>query len=74
MLIGADNFLAFNKWKDYQSLISLINELFIVPRDHSQSKMDETIQKIQQLNEKLIIRFLDHHQYEKLSSTKLRND
>lgn len=71
LVIGDDNFLAFQKWKSWQEILAVLKRLIVIPR---QGKMEE----LQALKEKLEplgateICLLDSHPFASLSSTLLR--
>lgn len=69
LLIGDDSFLSFHKWKDVSELIKHISTLYVAPRGADPIELEEQLKKFPQLN----IVLLDHHDYEEISSTKLRN-
>jgi nicotinate-nucleotide adenylyltransferase len=72
LLIGDDNFLSFKKWKDYQSLLSELDSLYVVPRQHSQDSINNM--KSELLSEvECEINILKEHDYQDISSTKIRN-
>ncbi len=70
MLLGSDSALSFNKWKNPQSILSLLNEVWIVPRGDFEMNRDSAI--IGKLFEPLKLRYLP--QVRNISSTELRNE
>ena len=70
MLLGSDSALSFNKWKNPKSIISLLDEVWIVPRGNFDFERDSKI--IEQLFEPLKLRFLK--KLSTISSTELRNE
>ncbi len=45
LLIGEDNLVGFNKWKDYKKIIE-IAEVYVYPRDTDQKIPDEILSNI----------------------------
>lgn len=72
LLIGADNLMSFSRWKDYQKLLGLCETLYVAPRKigESQSDFDQALEHCRSLGTKVVV--LNHHDYEHLSSTELR--
>jgi nicotinic acid mononucleotide adenylyltransferase len=55
MLLGSDSALSFNKWKNPKSIISLLDEVWVVPRGNFDFERDSKI--IEQLFEPLKLPF-----------------
>lgn len=69
LLMGDDSFLNLHKWKDIDELVKHICKLYVAPRGSDPLGIEEQVKRFPQLN----IIFLDHHDYEEISSTELRN-
>lgn len=69
LLMGDDSFLSLHKWKDIDELAMHITTLYIAPRGAEGSALEEQVKRFPQLK----IVFLDHHDFEDVSSTNLRN-
>jgi len=72
LLIGEDSFLNIQKWKESDRLLNLLSGLFVSPRGEDSEKVGKLRQELKQKYPNLIVQFLDHHEYEDLSSTILR--
>ncbi len=68
LLLGDDSFLNLHKWKDATELVKHIATLYVAPRGANSSELEKQVHKFPNLN----IVFLDHHDYEDVSSTGLR--
>jgi nicotinate-nucleotide adenylyltransferase len=72
LLIGEDNFLCLDQWHEVDRLLKALHKLYVVPRkvrDTQSSKINEFIKEV---NPDLLIERLDHHPFEDLSSTIIR--
>lgn len=72
LLIGADNLLSFSKWKDYQHLLAQVHCLYVAPRtiEQSEEQFAAALEHCRLFARE--VRVLDRHDFEDLSSTKLR--
>ena len=70
LLMGADNFLALDRWKDYPRLIQSLNRLYVVPR--GEGEYQKMTQHLMEINPLLEITILPRHRYEDLASSGLR--
>ncbi|MBK22694.1 MAG: hypothetical protein CME70_01705 [Halobacteriovorax sp.] len=70
LLIGDDSFLSLHKWKDSAELVKHISTLYVAPRGARGDLLEEQIKKFPGLN----IVFLEHHDFEGVSSTGLRKE
>lgn len=72
LLIGEDSFLNIQKWKESDRLLKLLSGLFVSPRGEDSENVGKLRQDLKKIYPNLVVQFLDHHDYEDLSSTKLR--
>lgn len=72
LLIGADNLLSFSKWKNYQQLLAQVHCLYVAPRtiEQSEEEFAAALEHCRLFARE--VRVLDRHDFEDLSSTKLR--
>ena len=72
LLIGADNLLSFSKWKNYQQLLAQVHCLYVAPRtiEQSEEQFAAALEHCRLFARE--VRVLDRHDFEDLSSTKLR--
>ena len=71
LLLGFDSAQAIDSWKDSQLLLKTLDKLYVVSRLETDELRDKLQKKLLK-NIELI--FLGRHQYEHISSTKLRSD
>ncbi|MCK5882676.1 MAG: NUDIX domain-containing protein [Bacteriovoracaceae bacterium] len=72
LLIGDDNFLKIDQWKDFEKLLSSIQTLYVVPREHPLDRIKEMQSWLSTICLELQIEILEEHRYQHLSSTELR--
>lgn len=72
LLMGDDTFNGLTLWHEPEVIVQNLERVYVVPREFSDSEFLEAKKKVQALKSDLIIERLDHHQYEEVSSTKLR--
>ena len=72
LLMGDDLFLGLHKWFEVDKLLSSLHGLYVCPRGESKEELNKQKENFQK-NFNLEIVFLDHHEFEDLSSTQLRN-
>lgn len=70
LLMGEDTFLDLHKWKDYKTLISGLEGIYICPRAEDESAIEE--QKRSLRGPKFV--HLPHHAFERVSSTQIRGE
>jgi nicotinate-nucleotide adenylyltransferase len=71
LLMGDDVFLGLHRWHDYEIILKNLHGLYVCPR--LGNKVELEIQRDSLLNEaSLEVIFLNHHDYEDISSTELR--
>jgi nicotinate-nucleotide adenylyltransferase len=71
-LMGDDTFFNFLKWDRVEEVVSRLERIYVVPRDHQVNELKEIEQKLLVVNNKLEVIYLESHPYQDLSSTKLR--
>ena len=69
LLMGADNFLLLNRWKDYPRLIESLVRLYVVPR--GEGEYENMTHHLMEINPLLEITVLPRHPYEGLASSGL---
>lgn len=72
LLMGDDSFMNFLTWKSPEVILSAIKKIYVVPRKFSKEDYLLQKKKINDINSKVEIIFLDDHEYKDVSSTKLR--
>lgn len=72
LLMGFDTFNALEKWIDAKELINNLSSLYIASRLENEDHRQKQIDVIININPRIVINFLGKHDYEELSSTKLR--
>jgi len=72
LLIGDDNFTSIHKWKDYQKLLQALHTLYVVPRLGNQTELKTKKTDFSKTYSNLTIEVLANHQFQDLSSSKLR--
>lgn len=72
LALGYDSAFKIDKWYNADTLLKLIDGIYILSRKESDSDRQKLKDKIYKTNPDLLIEFLGHHPYEDLSSTQLR--
>jgi len=72
LLIGADNFEKFEKWKDYQLLLRELTKIYIVPRAIGLDNLRPVEKRLKEINPALEVAFLSSHDFEGVSSSEIR--
>jgi nicotinate-nucleotide adenylyltransferase len=73
LLMGEDSFLSLLDWKDADLLLGNLNKVYVVPRKKDLLEVRQMVERVSELFPGLTIIQLEHHDYEEVSSTKLRN-
>lgn len=73
LLMGFDSFASIDKWIDASILINNLYSLYVASRQDNPQVMNAQIETLKDINPSLHITFLGKHEYEDLSSTKLRS-
>ncbi len=74
LLIGFDSFRNLMTWSRAATLIELISCIYVVPRLEKDSEREKVSENLLKLNSKLEIVFLEHHPFERVSSSELRKN
>lgn len=72
LLVGADSFLNFTSWIEFQKLLNLLHSLYVVPRLIADDEMEEQKLKLKKIAPQLEIKILAHHNFENISSSEIR--
>jgi nicotinate-nucleotide adenylyltransferase len=72
LLVGDDNFLAFPKWQNFEELLQSIDTLYTTPRQADKLELEHMRDNLLEKNPKLKIQFLEHHDFEDVSSSQIR--
>src|SRR5690606_33083839 len=72
LLIGFDSFKTITEWTNSEFLLNSLYTLYIVSRLETKEEEEIFSKKIKKINPQLQLKFLGHHPYEHISSTKLR--
>jgi nicotinate-nucleotide adenylyltransferase len=73
LLMGADSFLNIKNWIEGKKLLNLLSTIYVVPRLVEDTKLKDEEKILHSINPNLEIIFLNHHPYEHISSTQIRN-
>ena len=74
LLLGDDNFISFDRWKDYQALAAGLAVIYVAPRKGDREKLDRMKEHLLEINPRLEVVFLPHHAYEDCNSTSQRSE
>lgn len=74
LLVGDDSFLSLKRWKDSKKLISSIQKIYVVPRIGIEQDLKLMKKELMQINSKLKIKILPPHEFQNVSSSKIRGD
>ena len=76
LLVGKDTFLALPDWKNSSELVKNLQKIYVTPRElHSgniKRSLEEVVEVLLKVNPALKIEVLNNHEYEGISSSKLR--
>lgn len=72
LLMGHDSFLTIHNWIRSHELLNNLTNIYIVSRLDVEQEKEDQKQVLYQIAKNLNIIFLGHHEFEELSSTKLR--
>ncbi len=72
LLIGFDSFMSIDRWIDGKGLLRTLDGLYVASRLEGSIEKKEQTQRVKKIAPELKIKFLGHHPFEDLSSTKLR--
>ena len=67
LLLGADNFLSLDRWKECFRLVTFLDTIYVVPR--GEHEYEEMTERLRGANPDLDIVILPRHPYEDLSSS-----
>ena len=67
LLVGADNFLLLDRWKDISTLIASLDTIYVVPR--GDQDYGEMMERLRGMKSDLEIVILPRHPYEELASS-----
>lgn len=73
LTVGADSFLALPRWREPERLLASLEILYVVPREVEQDEILKICREIEVIAPDLKIEVLPHHQFETVSSSKIRN-
>lgn len=72
LLMGDDTFFGLHLWKDVESLLVVLDSVYVVPRQGKSKHREVQKELLKNFNPNLKFYFLDKHPYEKISSTQIR--
>ena len=72
LIMGLDSFHHFFSWIEPELVLQNVDRILVVQRDCAEDQIDSISQKMKQTNPNLEILFLGNHDFQHLSSTKLR--
>ncbi|EPZ49489.1 cytidylyltransferase [Bacteriovorax sp. BAL6_X] len=73
-LMGDDTFGSFLKWFEVEKVCQFLTKIYVVPRDEKMDEYREVEKKIKNYNSKIEVIYLRPHDYQNLSSTKIRSN
>jgi len=73
LLLGDDSYKNILKWKDSKEVLSSVQRLYVVPRDHSESDLGDPILELKKVNSNIVVEKLSGHNYQKISSSEIRS-
>lgn len=74
LLVGFDTFAHIHTWIDANDLLNNLDSLYIASRLDNEKVKDFQTLNLKKINPQLNLYFLGHHEYENLSSTKIREN
>lgn len=74
LLMGDDAFMEFHRWLNFNVLIAALNEIFVVPRNHSLGEIEVRRLSFEQDYPHLKVVVLPEHEHQGLSSTIIRGN
>ena len=74
LVIGDDNFMSFDKWKNIDVLFSELENIYVIPRKYSLLDLKRKKSELEILYNKSIFQIMLPHQYQEISSTKIRSE
>ncbi len=74
LLMGDDTFLDLHRWTRGDEVLKLLKGIYIAPRLVSDKDKTQQKEVLLKMNPNLEIHFLNHHDFEDLSSSKIRNN
>ncbi|MAX66158.1 MAG: hypothetical protein QF441_10885 [Bacteriovoracaceae bacterium] len=73
LLMGFDTFISIDRWIKADKILNALDALYIASRLDDEKIKAKQIENLHTINPKLKILFIGRHDYEELSSTKIRN-
>jgi len=73
LLMGDDAFMEFKRWQNFNVLMASLNELFVVPRNHTLKEIEIQRRYFERDFPHIKIVVLPEHEYQDVSSTKMRD-
>lgn len=74
LLMGEDSLMNLHLWSESHKLLNHLKALYVVPRAISDEDFQARVKVIQDMAPNLSLIRLDHHEFEHISSTKIRED
>lgn len=71
LLMGFDTFMGLDKWINAQSLLDNLTHIYVASREDDEQLKSKQLQLLNSISQINIV-FLGHHDYEDLSSSKIR--
>jgi nicotinate-nucleotide adenylyltransferase len=72
LLMGFDTFISIDRWIKADKILNILDTLYIASRLDDEEVKNTQIKTLQKINPQLIIDFIGHHEFEDLSSSKIR--
>ncbi|MBF0362517.1 MAG: NUDIX domain-containing protein [Oligoflexia bacterium] len=73
LLIGDDSFIDLKKWINPKAFLTKIKKIYVVPRLDDSKAIKKSMCWIKSINKNIVVQFMDHHQYQHISSTMIRD-
>ncbi len=74
LLMGFDSFISIDRWIKAETILSTVNTLYIASRLDDEKVKKKQIKVLKKVNSDLNVEFIGNHEYEDLSSTKIREN
>lgn len=73
LIIGDDNFMSFDKWKNTKYLIGELERIYVIPRLHALTDIERKKREFESLFSTDVFQVMEPHEYQHVSSTAIRS-
>lgn len=74
LLMGFDTFISIDRWIKAEEVLKQLHTLYMASRLDDKTVRDKQVRNLHEINKNICIKFLGNHDYEELSSTKIREN